>query len=34
MPIELSRYPGGAYSKWNKDKLRNDPKYLIYYTLL
>ena len=34
MSIELSRYLKGAYSKQNKDKLRNDAKYLVYYILL
>ena len=32
--MELLRYLGGLYSKQNKDKLRDDPKYLIYYILL
>ena len=32
--MELLRYLGGSYSKQNKDKLRDNPKYLIYYTLL
>ena len=34
MPIELIRYLKGLYSKQNKDKLRDNFKYLIYYTLL
>ena len=34
MPIELLRYLRGLYSKQNKDKLRDNPKYLIYYMLL
>ena len=33
MPMELLRYPGGLYSKQNKDKLRDDFKHLIYYIL-
>ena len=32
--MELLRYLGGLYSKQDKDKLRDNPKYLIYYTLL
>ena len=32
--MELLRYLGGLYSKQDKNKLRDDPKYLIYYTLL
>jgi hypothetical protein len=24
---------GGAYSRQNKNKLRDNPKYLVYYTL-
>ena len=34
MPIELLRYLKRSYSKQNKDKLRDNPKYLIYYILL
>ena len=34
MPIKLLKYLGGLYSKQNKDKLRDNPKYLIYYILL
>ena len=34
MPIKLIRYPKGLYSKQNKNKLRDDPKYLIYCILL
>ena len=34
MPIKLLRYLKGSYSKQNKDKLRDNPKYLIYYILL
>ena len=34
MPMKLLRYLGGLYSKQNKDKLRDDPKYLVYYILL
>ena len=33
MPMELLKYPGGLYNKQDKDKLRDDPKYLAYYTL-
>ena len=32
--MELLRYLGELYSKQDKDKLRDNPKYLIYYTLL
>ena len=32
--MELLRYLKGLYSKQNKNKLRDDPKHLIYYTLL
>ena len=32
--MELTRYLRGLYSKQNKNKLRDDPKYLIYYILL
>ena len=32
--MELLKYLGGLYSKQDKNKLRDDPKYLIYYTLL
>ena len=32
--MELIRYLGGLYSKQDKDKLRDNPKYLAYYTLL
>ena len=32
--MELIRYLGGLYSKQDKDKLRDDLKYLVYYTLL
>ena len=31
--MELIKYLGELYSKQNKNKLRNNPKYLIYYTL-
>ena len=34
MLIELLRYLRGLYSKQDKDKLRDDPKYLVYYILL
>ena len=34
MPIELVKYLKGLYSKQNKNKLRDDSKYLIYYILL
>ena len=34
MPIKLSKYLKGLYSKQNKNKLRNDPKHLAYYMLL
>ena len=33
-PMELLRYLGGLYSKQDKDKLRDNPKHLAYYTLL
>ena len=32
--MELLRYLRGLYSKQNKDKLRDNPKYLVHYTLL
>ena len=32
--MELLRYLGGLYSKQNKDKLRDNFKYLVYYMLL
>ena len=32
--MELSRYLGGLYSKQDKDKPKDDLKYLIYYILL
>ena len=32
--MELLRYPGKSYSKQNKDKLKDNPKHLIYYILL
>ena len=32
--MELVRYLKGLYSKQNKDKLRDNPKYLVYYILL
>ena len=34
MPIKLIRYLKKLYSKQNKNKLRDDSKYLIYYILL
>ena len=34
MFIELLRYLKGLYSKQNKNKLRDDFKYLVYYILL
>ena len=34
MPIKSLRYLKGLYSKQNKNKLKNNPKYLIYYILL
>ena len=34
MPIKLLRYLGKSYSKQDKDKLRDNFKYLIYYMLL
>ena len=34
MPMELLRYLKELYSKQNKDKLRDNLKYLIYYILL
>ena len=34
MPIKLLRYLEGLYSKQDKNKLRDNPKYLIYYILL
>ena len=30
----LLQYTKKTYSKQNKDKLQNDPKYLVYYILL
>ena len=33
-PMESLRYLGGAYSKQDKDKLRDNLKHLVYYTLL
>ena len=32
--MELLRYLEELYSKQNKNKLRDDPKHLIYYILL
>ena len=32
--MELARYLKEQYSKQDKNKLRDNPKYLIYYTLL
>ena len=32
--MELLRYLGGLYSKQDKDRLRDDLKYLVYYMLL
>ena len=32
--MELSRYLKGLYNKENKNKLRDNPKYLVYYILL
>ena len=32
--MELLRYLKELYSKQNKDKLRDNSKYLIYYILL
>ena len=34
MPIKSLRYPGGLYGKQNEDKLKDNPKYLVYYILL
>ena len=34
MPKELAKYLKGLYSKQNKNKLRDDSKYLVYYILL
>ena len=34
MPIKLLKYLRGLYSKQDKDKLKDNPKYLVYYTLL
>ena len=34
MSIKLIRYLKRLYSKQDKDKLRDDFKYLIYYILL
>ena len=34
MPIESLRYLKGVYSKQNKNKLKDDFKYLAYYILL
>ena len=31
--MELLRYLKGLYSKQNKDKLRDNPKHLVYYIL-
>ena len=31
--MESLRYPGGSYSKQNKDKPRDNPKHPAYYTL-
>ena len=32
--MKLLRYLKEIYSKQNKDKPKDNPKYLIYYTLL
>ena len=32
--MELLRYLKGLYSKQDKDKLKDDLKYLVYYILL
>ena len=32
--MELLKYPERLYSKQDKNKLRDDPKHLIYYILL
>ena len=32
--MESLRYLGGLYSKQNKDELRDDLKYSVYYMLL
>ena len=32
--MELLRYLRGLYSKQNKNKLRDNPKHLVYYILL
>ena len=32
--MELLKYLEGLYNKQNKNKLRDNPKYLIYYILL
>ena len=32
--MELLRYLRGLYSKQNKNKLKDNPKYLVYYMLL
>jgi hypothetical protein len=32
--MESLKYLGGAYSKQDKDNLKNNLKYLVYYTLL
>ena len=34
MPIKLLRYLRELYSKQNKNKPKDDPKYLVYYILL
>ena len=34
MPIELARYLKRLYSKQDKNKLRDNFKYLTYYMLL
>jgi hypothetical protein len=32
--MELLRYLGGAYSRQDKNELRDNLKHLVYYTLL
>jgi hypothetical protein len=31
--MELLKYLGGTYSKQDENKLKDNPKYLVYYTL-
>ena len=34
MLIELARYLKESYNKQNKNKLKDNPKHLVYYILL